>query len=268
MICDPEGIGAVHNHVGSGEDIELVDMVTRETILRGTVGSRAHGTALDDVDDRDEMGVYVPSPIIALGLSEVEHYIYRTRANGERSQPGDLDLSLYGLRKFVMLAVKGNPSVLQLLFLPTYAVKTDVGEALIQMRDFFITQRTGRAFLGYMNEQMRRLKGEIGQKDVKRPELVEAHGYDTKYAGHAIRLGLQGDALCRDGEIPMPLPEAQAADVIAIRRGEWPLDDVVRFASVIENSLQHQVTKLPAVTRTRVIEHRMLEIYSKQWGVL
>ena len=27
---------------------------------------------------------------------------------------------------------------------------------------------------------------------VNRPELIAAHGYDTKYAGHVLRLGYQG----------------------------------------------------------------------------
>jgi hypothetical protein len=40
-----------------------------------------------------------------------------------------------------------------------------------------------------------------------RPELVAVHGYDTKYAMHALRLGLQGVELLSSGKITFPVPE-------------------------------------------------------------
>ena len=39
-----------------------------------------------------------------------------------------------------------------------------------------------------------------------RPELVAVHGYDTKYAMHALRLGLQGIELLTTGRITLPVP--------------------------------------------------------------
>ena len=40
-----------------------------------------------------------------------------------------------------------------------------------------------------------------------RPELVAAHGYDTKYAMHALRLGLQGIELLTTGSHHAARPE-------------------------------------------------------------
>jgi len=40
-----------------------------------------------------------------------------------------------------------------------------------------------------------------------RPGLVAIHGYDTKYAMHALRLGLQGIELRTTCRITLPTPE-------------------------------------------------------------
>ncbi len=45
-----------------------------------------------------------------------EHYVQRTQPEGARSGPGDLDLVAYSLRKWLRLAISGNPTVLLLLF--------------------------------------------------------------------------------------------------------------------------------------------------------
>ena len=62
-----------------------------------------------------------------------------------------------------------------------------------------LSRLAGRGYLGYLHGQKERLLGARGQKRVNRPELVEAHGYDTKYAMHAARLGYQGARAARDG---------------------------------------------------------------------
>lgn len=69
----------------------------------------------------------------------------------------------------------------------------------------------------------------MGQAGVhaNRPELVAAHGYDTKYAMHALRLGLQGIELLTTGRITLPVPEPYRACLRAIRRGDVPLPEVL-----------------------------------------
>ena len=92
---------------------------TSETpgILRGLVGSTVHGLSNPGTDDRDEMGVCVEPPEYFIGLRGFEHYVSRTQPEGVPSGPGDLDLTIYGLRKLCRLAVKGSPTVLLLFFI-------------------------------------------------------------------------------------------------------------------------------------------------------
>ena len=70
-----------------------------------------------------------------------------------------------------------------------------------------------------------------------RPELVAVHGYDTKYAMHALRLGLQGVELLTTGRITLPVPEPHRSYLRSIRRGERLLDEVLDAVTDAEERL-------------------------------
>jgi len=76
-----------------------------------------------------------------------------------------------------------------------------VGAATATARPAIVSKRAGRGYLGYLRGQKERLLGTRGQKRVNRPELVEAHGFDTKYAMHALADAADAGAgaLMRDG---------------------------------------------------------------------
>lgn len=86
-------------------------------------------------------------------------------------------------------------------------VRTELGAELCALRPALLSQRAGRGYLGYLRGQKERLLGVRGQKHVNRPELIEAHGFDTKYAMHAARLGYQGVELLSTGRLTLPMPE-------------------------------------------------------------
>jgi predicted nucleotidyltransferase len=120
--------------VGTG-DVSAREIAIENEIMRGVVGSTAHGTAIDGQDDRDEMGVFIESPENVCGLTPCDHYIYRDKPNGVRSEPGDFDLAMYSLRKFCRLAYKGNPSILLLLWLPDYVTQTELAASRARLPD-------------------------------------------------------------------------------------------------------------------------------------
>jgi hypothetical protein len=111
-----------------------------------------------------------------------------------RSGPGDLDLTVYSLRKFMRLATQGNPSILVGLFAPPekQVVSTKLGREMLALIPAIACRNHGRRFLGYMRAQRERLEGVRGGKHTNRPELIETFGFDTKYAMHMVRLGVQG----------------------------------------------------------------------------
>jgi uncharacterized protein len=256
------------------------DIVERGTILRATVGSTVHGLHHGGQDDRDEMAVFVEPPEFLLGLSRArgirgglygfEHYVERTQPEGVRSGPGDLDLVAYSLRKYVRLALKGHPTILLLLFVPDELVvtKTELGDALRSLRPALLSKRAGRGYLGYLRGQKERLLGSRGQKRVNRPELVAAHGFDTKYAMHAARLGYQGLELLETGWLTLPLAEPERSRVMAIRRGERSFEDAAAEIDEVERRLAEALERSPLPDRPdrAAVDRFLVDAYRRNWG--
>lgn len=258
-----------------------LEIVEQGTILRGTVGSTVHGLHHGGQDDRDEMAVFVEPPEYLIGLRlarrhgvrnpyRFEHWIERTQPEGARSGPGDLDLVAYSLRKYVRLALKGHPTVLLLLFVPDELtlVETPLGQRLRQLRPAIVSKRAGRGYLGYLRGQKERLLGTRGQKRVNRPELVEAHGFDTKYAMHALRLGYQGLELLETGWLTLPMPEPERSRVMAVRRGERSFDDVLVEITDVEYRLDVALerTELPESPDDGAVNAFLVDAYRQAWG--
>ncbi len=257
-----------------------LDEVQSCTILRGVVGSTVHGLALPGTDDRDEMGVCVEPPEYVIGLQHFEQYVHRTAEERQPqkggiappSQPGDLDLTIYSLRKWARLARQGNPSVLLLLFLPASHVveQTAAGTELVNHARIFASKAAGARFLGYLESQKQRLLGERGQMRVTRSATIAAHGYDTKYAMHMLRLGYQGVEYLNTGRISLPMPEMQRERCMAIRRGEVPMNDVLTETGLLEEELRDLriSSVLPDEPYDEGIDELLIRLYESAWGAV
>lgn len=220
-------------------------------ILRTVVGSGVHGLAIEGTDDHDEMGIYIEPVSQLLGVEQrMDHYIYRTQPEGARSGPGDVDLTMYSLGKFLSLAMKGNPTVLLPLFAPEESVLkvTPWGESLRDIRTKFLSKEAGERFLGYMHGQHQRMLGHEKRNVPNRPELVEKYGYDTKYASHALRLAFQGLEVVRRGTLTLPMPGVQRSMCLQVKKGEWEIEEVSEMIQYLEGRVRHYLdhdTPLP-----------------------
>jgi uncharacterized protein len=215
------------------------------TILRCQVGSGVHGTAIAGQDDRDEMGICIEPPEYVIGLKRFEQYIYRSQPEGVRSGPGDLDLTIYSLRKWMRMALDGNPTVLLPLFVPDDEIVsiTPLGHELRDQRGMILSRRAGYRFAGYLEAQRRGLLSGSGKgRDVTRPELVEAYGWDVKYGAHMVRLGVQGVELLETGWITLPMPEPWLTWIRDLRQGGHTMQEALDVAA----ELEERITKLVA----------------------
>jgi hypothetical protein len=216
------------------------------TVLRTVVGSEVHGTGLPGLGDVDIMGLGVDRRDNVLGMfSSPETWQYRTAwsRNGDPgrespSQAGDIDLTVYPVQKWAALAIAGNPSVLAPVFVDDEHVLavSEFGQELRENRHRFISRALGTRSLGYAVSQRESLLG-LRNNRTARPSLVEQFGFDTKFAGHMIRLGLQRLAVFEQRTLPIPLPVEQAEYVRSVRRGEIPLEAVLREAERLEAAM-------------------------------
>ena len=118
-----------------------------------------------------------------------------------------------------------------------------------------------------MQAQRQRLAGERGQKRIKRPELEAKYGYDTKYAMHVIRLGLQGVELLQTGRLTLPLPDYERSLLLDIRGGKPSLQDVLTMAGELEAKIKDLMdnSPLPEKPDYAGVEKWMLDIYLNHW---
>lgn len=241
-------------------------------ILRAEVGSGVHGTSVSAASDRDEMAIAVEPMSHVIGMRHWETTVYRTAKDGQKSGAGDLDLVTHSLRKFCRLGAKGNPSILLLLFVPDSAIveRNELGAELMVKRQMFLSRDAGKAFLGYMSAQKARLNNESGGRHGSRPDLVAKYGFDVKYAGAIIRLGLQGLELMTTGHMSLPMQPEHSAEVRAIRTGQVSFNDVVDRAGKLERELRDSLDTgpLPDHADEDAINAFLSDAYLRAWGAL
>lgn len=232
------------------------DVAVGNEILRTVVGSGLHGIAIEGTDDHDEMGVFIEPPQYVLGVHQAppdmapqdasrlgpyDDHTCRTQPDGARSGPGDVDLTIYSLRKYLRLATQGNPTVLLPLFAPEddLLVSTGLGYELRDLAPRIVSRGAGKRFLGYLDAQRRAMLGERNNRAnmPNRPELVEKYGFDVKYASHALRLAMQGVELMQTGRLTLPMPENDRALVRAVKQGEYDFQFVLDKISSYERLL-------------------------------
>lgn len=220
--------------------------------------------------------MYVQTPGQVAGLAHTdEHYVSRTKPEGERSGPGDTDLTIYSLRKFTRLAAAGNPTIL----IPFWSndvdllLSTELGDELRALGSkHFATRRAGRRLLGYLEGQRERMTGGGRQSRIpNRPELIEKYGYDTKYASHALRLGLQGIELVTTGRLSLPLRAEDLAPCMEIKRGEVDYDEALRRVDAVRAQLDTTLAGvLPILDEPEMDEVNawLVGAHRRHWGWL
>jgi len=228
-------------------------------------GSQAHGAKLGETDDTDWYGLYIPPPERVLGLEREEHFVFSTGGKIGGNGPQDVDVCLYTLLKWAGLAAKGNPSALHFLFAPL-EFSAVTWEQVVRRPEVFLAKGHVMPFLGFADDQMKRLLGEKGQKNIHRAKLEEMHGYDTKYAMHVIRLYGEAKELMEEGRISLPRPNKD--ELIEIRKGKYSLNEIREVGEQLEaEALAAQASSpLPEQVDREAISKLLAKVHLQFWG--
>lgn len=159
-------------------------------LLSGVVGSTAYGLARPG-SDIDRLGVFAANTRAFLGLTRPQESIVETKP----------DITLHEVGKFCQLALKCNPTVMELMWLDEYEAATPLGEELIGIRSAFLSASYVRnAYLGYATQQFKRLQ-DRGDGTFS-PDL---RNRTAKHARHMNRLLIQGLELWTTGSLTIKL---------------------------------------------------------------
>lgn len=176
----------------------------RHVILRVVVGSRAYG--LDDAgSDVDTRGVYLPPASLHWSLYGVPEQL---------ESPGT-DEVYWELQKFLGMALKANPNILEVLNTPLVEAETALGAELRAERHRFVSRMVFQTYNGYVLSQFRKMEQDLRTTGAPR----------WKHAMHLLRLLLSGATILREGTVPVRM-DAHRDALRAIRRGEVPWDEV------------------------------------------
>jgi predicted nucleotidyltransferase len=165
-------------------------------LLSGIVGSTAYGLAGPD-SDIDRLGVFAAPTTSFHGLDSPTESIVSSKP----------DATFHEARKYCGLALGGNPTVSELMWLPDslYETRHPLGIELIGIRHAFLSaKRTRDAYLGYATQQFKRLEargdGSFSADTRKRT---------AKHARHLLRLCAQGYELYTTGSLRIRLNDPQ-----------------------------------------------------------
>jgi predicted nucleotidyltransferase len=250
--------------------------VQYETIM----GSMAYGVSSDTSDmdvygwaipPKDDVFPHLRGEVPGFGKPHErfeqfqEHHVADPDALAGRGR--SYDLTIFGIVKFFRLAMENNPNVIDSLFTPVTCVlhSTRVGNLVRESRRLFLHRGAWPKFKGYAYSQLHKLA--IKQPTGKRTELVAAHGYDTKFAYHVVRLLGEVEQILLEGDIDLQRDNERLK---AIRRGEWTEDRLRQWASEKEADLEraYAASTLPAIPDEMKLKALLLNCLEEHYGSL
>jgi len=236
----------------------------RNLIMAFIGGSQLHGAKVQGTDDTDWYGVFIEPPEKMIGMERSEFYVFTTGGKEGGNGPRDIDLCLYSLRKWAGMAAKGNPSALHFVFARP-AFDTPWWQRILAQRGAFASRTHLLPFVKFADDQMDRLCGRKGQKNVHREELVQKHGYDTKYAMHVIRLYLEAKEYMESGRITLPNPNVEM--LVAIRGGKYKLSEIEEMGKQLhaEAFAAQEKSLLPESVNPDAVSKLITDIYMDFW---
>jgi predicted nucleotidyltransferase len=174
----------------------------------------------------DRRGIYLPT-------ADLHWSLYGVPEQLENPQTQE---AYWELQKFLVLALKANPNVLECLYTPLVEKATPLAEELLAMKSIFLSRMVYQTYNGYVLSQFKKM-----QADLRNHGKVK-----WKHVMHLIRLLLSGIDVLKDGFVPVKV-DTQRNRLLAIRRGEVPWEEVENWRLSLHQAFNAalETTRLP-----------------------
>jgi predicted nucleotidyltransferase len=194
----------------------------RFVVYRCIVGSTAYGLSQEG-SDVDRRGFYLPPADLEWSLAGVPEQLET-----------DNEEVYWEIEKFVRLALKANPNVLECLYSPLVEACAPIAQELIDLRAIFLSQYVHRTYNAYVLSQFKKL-----EQDLRNQGQIR-----WKHVMHLIRLLLSGVVVLRQGFVPLRVDEYRDR-LLAIRRGDVPWEEVERWRLALHRELDVALASTP-----------------------
>lgn len=219
-------------------------MAGMHLLLSGIVGSVAYGLA-GPGSDVDRIGVFAAQTIAFHGLHPPRESVVTTGP----------DVTLHEAGKYCRLALSGNPTATELMWLPDecYETRTELGERLIAIRSAFLSApRVRDAYLGYAGQQFRKL--------TTRDSSTGGRRRSAKHARHLARLLHQGRVLYATGVLEIRLADPEWFRAFGERVARGALDEAEALLAAAERDFAEIRTPLPDRPDEETVERWLIEV--------
>ena len=243
------------------------------------MGSVAFGVSAGD-SDHDMQGFCFPPKDLVFGHvaghipgfgAPFEPYAQWIQHNVKDpdGRPDEYDFTVWSVVKFVELCRQSNANCLDVLFAPRRCIRhmTAIAEHLRDHRHMFLNKEAMKRLRGYAYSQMLKIREQRLKANPKRQADIEAHGYDTKFGYHVVRLCLQAEQILEEHDLDV---ERNSEILKSIRRGEWSLEQLEAWFATKSRSLEESYGRstLRAVADEAAMRRLLLEMLEMHYGNL
>ena len=202
------------------DEDNLNQELKKSIIYRCVTGSKAYG--LDNQEsDTDIRGIY----ILPSGL---QWSIYKKPEQLEFKESEEI---YWELQKFLYLALKANPNVLECLFTPIVLMTTSLAEELLQIKEAFISKQIYQTYGKYIESQFRKLE----------QDKRNHSDFRWKHAMHLIRILLSGILALQNGSIIVDVANHKER-LLAIKYGNTSWDEINNWRLQLQQEFEYAYT--------------------------
>jgi hypothetical protein len=215
-------------------------------IFRCIVGSRAYGLEGEE-SDTDYRGIYLPPANLQWSLYGVPDQIDREETQEQ----------YWELQRFLVLALKANPNVLECLYTPLVEKVTPLGEELLEMRSSFLSRLVFQTYNGYVASQFKKMQADFrNQGQVK-----------WKHVMHLLRLLISGISVLRHGFVPVRMDDYRE-QLLAVKRGEIPWEETEKWRRSLHQQFEQAVQQTSLPERPDYERANMLLVKARRLALL
>lgn len=216
-------------------------------VLLVVAGSHAYGLNTEE-SDLDIRGISMGTPDSILGMESFDIF-----------EDKNTDTVIYSMKRFMELAMKGAPNILEILFSRPENIlycNEKIGKMLLDNRDMFLSKRVYYSFRGCAKNALKDAEKRLGNEPKKA----------DKYAMHYIRLCLEVIALLNGNDLTDALKNNR--DMLmwirngSMRNGNKFTEEFYESVRDFENLLEkaYQYSPLPDTVDVKKVSGLLVEM--------